>query len=102
MLLFEDILEEGTVGSGILDVPNCKFRIIILPWTKVLTPASAEKLAEFLRKGGTVIFAGCRPCSLSNGPLTDEMKTLFGNCLLLENAVCSYRLLFVAWSGKSS
>ena len=86
-LLFEDILEEGTVGSGILDVPNCKFRIIILPWTKILTPASAEKLAEFLRKGGTVIFAGCRPCSLSNGPLTDEMKTLFGNCLLLENAV---------------
>ena len=86
-LLFEDILQDGTVDSGILNVPQSQFRIIILPWTSVLTSACAEKLADFLKKGGNVIFVGCRPQAMPDGAFSEEIKKLFSQCPLLENAV---------------
>lgn len=86
-LLFEDILQNGTADDGTLNVPQSKFRIIILPYTPVLTSACAEKLSEFLKSGGSVIFAGCRPEALPDGALRDDIREFFNKCPLIENAV---------------
>ena len=60
-LIWEDILTAAKVSKGRLMAPNSAFRTIVVPQASVTTPEVANKLAEFAKGGGQVIFVGCRP-----------------------------------------
>ncbi len=84
-VIFESVIAEAPVKKGTLAAPNSAFRLLVLPFAKVLSDAVAEKLVQFCRGGGKVIFTGCRPECTDNRPLSPAEKRCFDAQPLLAN-----------------
>ena len=59
--LFEDILREAVIEKGVLKAPKSAFTTIIVPQATFLPQDLADKLHEFAKSGGNLIFVGTRP-----------------------------------------
>jgi hypothetical protein len=57
----EQIMEQATVGKGILESGSARYRVIIVPSVEVIPLATLEKLHQFASSGGKLIFTGCLP-----------------------------------------
>ncbi len=76
-LIFEEVVAAAPVKKGTLAAPNSAFRLLILPYAKVISSTVAEKLLQFCRGGGQLVFTGCRPESTESRPLTSAEKRCF-------------------------
>lgn len=61
LILDEDSLAAGKVENGVLKAGRASFRAVVLPCTRVLRGAAAQRLRELADSGGTVIFVGAVP-----------------------------------------
>ena len=68
------VLEKMTVVNGLISLPSgMKYRVLMLPESKWMTPKTARKIAELVRAGATII--GPKPTmspSLEGYPSADE------------------------------
>jgi len=84
VLVDADSIRKATVDKGALVFGAHRWRAVVLPRSKVLLPAVAEKLAAFVKAGGCVVATGARP---ENSPskFPDAEIRAFGTSLdLLE------------------
>ncbi|NQT16634.1 MAG: hypothetical protein HQ582_28000 [Planctomycetes bacterium] len=59
--LSEQLLEQAKIDNGRLLLADERFRVLVLPEMRMLTPASLQKVRDFLQSGGTVAFVGSLP-----------------------------------------
>ena len=76
-VIFEPVIAESPVKKGTLAAPNSAFRLLILPYAKYIADTVAERLVQFCRGGGKLIFIGCRPEATDNRPLSPSEKHCF-------------------------
>lgn len=69
--LNDDSIRNAVYGSGLLHINDEAFGVLIIPAATVMAVDTAERMAEFVRLGGTVILLGSAPRhAIING--TDE------------------------------
>lgn len=68
-ILSEDLLRQAKISKGRLELAGQSFAFLILPEVRMLSEASLDHVAEFLKAGGHVIFVGSLP---SQNPMYGE------------------------------
>lgn len=68
-ILSEDLLRQAKISKGRLELAGQSFAFLILPEVRMLSDASLDHVAEFLKAGGHVIFVGSLP---SQNPMYGE------------------------------
>lgn len=113
-LLFEDILRGATIRKGVLKAPYSEFSTIVVPQSTFLPQDLADKLHEFAKSGGNLVFVGTRPKrgakkmpDFSECPLLDEGAKDFAE-KLTKDVKRDYRLtgkdtrdVFAAYRGDT-
>ncbi|MCK9266458.1 hypothetical protein M0P98_06215 [bacterium] len=60
-MIFEDIIKESTIVNGVLKCKNGEFKTIVVPGCYVLDSDCLDKLKEFSKAGGNLIWLGRVP-----------------------------------------
>jgi hypothetical protein len=69
----EGIIQQSTIENGYLRYKNRRYHTLLLIEVETMQPATVEKLASFVSKGGKVIFVGKEP--YQSPGLKDHKKT---------------------------